>query len=137
MELPARGNTVPKHNGINTNFKQMAKRTKKVQVEVEDVQTVEIPATVETLPTADVSETQDIAELEAAAQPDDNGRYKDVEVKPGRLLLEEIGTGKEYPPFLIVNALRVKVHADGTATVNGYIRDGKSIKYQIIKKKVV
>jgi len=110
----------------------MAKKTKKVQEQ--EIETVD---QVETLPTQEVEEAQDIAEIEQAAQDDTNGRYKDVEVKPGRVLLEEIGTGKEYPPFLIVNALRVKVHADGTATVNGYIRDGKSIKYQIIKKKVV
>lgn len=111
----------------------MTKKTKKEQV-------IETPATVEqveTLPTQEVEEAQDIIEIEQAAKDDAEGRYKDVEVKPGRVLLEEIGTGKEYPPFLIVNALRVKVHADGTTTVNGYIRDGKSIKYQIIKKKAV
>ena len=111
----------------------MTKKTKKEHV-------IETPATVEqveTLPTQEVEEAQDIIEIEQAAKDDAEGRYKDVEVKPGRVLLEEIGTGKEYPPFLIVNALRVKVHADGTATVNGYIRDGKSIKYQIIKKKAV
>jgi len=111
----------------------MAKKTKKEQV----IETPVAVEQVETLPTQEVEEAQDIAEIEQAAQDDTNGRYKDVEVKPGRVLLEEIGTGKEYPPFLIVNALRVKVHADGTATVNGYIRDGKSIKYQVIKKKVV
>ena len=111
----------------------MAKKTKKEQV----IKTPVAVEQVETLPTQEVEEAQDIAEIEQAAQDDTNGRYKDVDVKPGRVLLEEIGTGKEYPPFLIVNALRVKVHADGTATVNGYIRDGKSIKYQIIKKKVV
>lgn len=113
----------------------MAKRTKKVQEQVN-----ETPAAVdqvETLPTQEVDETQDINEIEAAAKDDTNDRYKGIEVKPGRVLLEEIGTGKEYPPFLIVNALRVKMHADGTATVNGYIKDGKSIKYQVIKKKVV
>ena len=111
----------------------MTKKTKKEQV-------IETPATVEqveTLPTQEVEEAQDIIEIEQAAKDDAENRYKDIEVKAGRVLLEEIGTGKEYPPFLIVNALRVKMHADGTATVNGYIRDGKSIKYQVIKKKVV
>lgn len=114
----------------------MAKRTKK-----EKEQVIETPIAVvdqvETLPTQEVEEMQDIAEIEQAAKDDTEGRYKDIEVKAGRVLLEEIGTGKQYPPFLIVNALRVKMHADGTATVNGYIRDGKSIKYQVIKKKVV
>jgi len=113
----------------------MAKKTKKEQVQ--EIETPALVDQVETLPTQEVEEAQDITEIEQAAKDDAEGRYKDVEVKPGRVLLEEIGTGKEFPPFLIVNALRVKVHADGTATVNGYIRDGKSIKYQIIKKKAV
>ena len=69
----------------------MTKKTKKEQV-------IETPATVEqveTLPTQEVEEAQDIIEIEQAAKDDAEGRYKDVEVKPGRVLLEEIGTGKE------------------------------------------
>lgn len=132
MELPTRGDTVPKHGNKFIKQQTMAKRTKK-----EKEQEIETVEQVETLPTQDVEEVQDIAEIEQAAKDDTEGRYKDIEVKAGRVLLEEIGTGKQYPPFLIVNALRVKMHADGTATVNGYIRDGKSIKYQVIKKKVV
>lgn len=90
-----------------------------------------------TLPTQEVTEGSEVAdttELEASAELDTAGTYDHIEVKPGRVLLEEVGTGKQYPPFIIVNALKVKLHPDGTATVNGYIREGKSIIYKVKKK---
>jgi len=90
---------------------------------------------VETEPTAPVTELPD-TEPEFISEIDEAGKYAGVEVKPGRVLLEELNTGKAIPPFIIVNALKVKQHADGTATVNGFIRNGKSILYKVIKKKV-
>lgn len=129
--MQARGNTVPKHNG-KLKFKTMA-RPKKVK-EVQEIQEVKT-AVIETEPTAPVTELPD-TETDFVAEVDEVGKYANVEVKPGRVLLEELNTGKAIPPFIIVNALKVKQHADGTATVNGFIRNGKSILYKVIKKKV-
>lgn len=114
----------------------MAKQSKKKVVEEQIPAVTETAAPIiETLPTADVTEQQDLAELEGIGELDVNDRYKGIEVKEGRILLEQVGTGKEYPPFIIVNALKVKLHPDGTATVNGYLTDGKSNIYKVIKKK--
>lgn len=114
----------------------MAKQSKKKAVE-EQIPAVTETAqpTIETIPTADVTEQSDTSEIEELGELDINDRYKGIEVKEGRVLLEQIGTGKEFPPFIIVNALKVKVHSDGTATVNGYLTNGKSNIYKVIKKK--
>lgn len=114
----------------------MAKQSKKKVVE-EQIPTVTETAApvIETLPTADVTEQTGLSEFDGIGELDVNDRYQGVEVKDGRVLLEQVGTGKEQPPFIIVNALKVKLHADGTATVNGYLTNGKSNVYKVIKKK--
>ena len=114
----------------------MAKQSKKKAI-VEDVPTVTETAApvIETLPTADVTEQTDLSEFDGIGELDVNNRYEGIEIKDGRVLLEQVGTGKEQPPFIIVNALKVKLHADGTATVNGYLTNGKSNVYKVIKKK--
>ena len=115
----------------------MAKQNKKKAI-VEDVPTIpETAVQIETLPTADVTEQTDLSEFDGIGELDVNDRYEGVWERVGdeRLLLEEVGTGKDHPPFAIVHRLKVKIHADGTATAIGYLKDGKSIIYKVIKKK--
>jgi hypothetical protein len=113
----------------------MAKQSKKKVAEEIPTVTETAAPVIETLPTADVTEQTDLSEFDGIGELDVNDRYQGVEVKDGRVLLEQVGTGKEQPPFIIVNALKVKLHADGTATVNGYLTNGKSNVYKVIKKK--
>lgn len=115
----------------------MAKQSKKKAIVEEQIPTVTETAApvIETLPTADVTEQTDLSEFDGISELDVNDRYNGIIVRDGFILLEETGTGKEQPPFIIVNALKVKVHADGTATAMGYLREGKSIIYKVIKKK--
>lgn len=88
----------------------------------------------ETQEVTEGNEIPDTSAFDAAAEPDTAGVYDSIEVKPGRVLLEEIDPDRKVPSWIIVNALKVKLHPDGTATVNGYIRDGKSIIYKVKKK---
>ena len=113
----------------------MAKQSKKKVAEEIPTVTETAAHVIETLPTEDVTEQTDLSEFDGIGELDVNDRYQGVEVKDGRVLLEQVGTGKEQPPFIIVNALKVKLHADGTATVNGYLTNGKSNVYKVIKKK--
>ena len=87
--------------------------------------------------TPEITEMPEITEAPELPEGelDKAGRYDSIDIAPGRVILEELNSGKTVPPFIIVNAQRITEHKDGFFTVRGMLRNGESIKYKLIKKK--
>jgi len=81
-----------------------------------------------------ITEIPEMAEM-PEGELDTAGKYDAIPLAPGRVILEELNSGKEIAPFIIVHHLRATQQPAGHYTVRGMLRNGESIKYKLIKKK--